>query len=57
MRNCYPFSSMTQIERTEEWNYRYDERLGMLCEDRQPTADEVNIARSEAGAAIKDLCQ
>ncbi len=31
-----------------EWRYRYHERIGILCEDRVPTKEEKQIAKSES---------
>jgi len=31
-----------------EWLYIYRERLGMLCEDRTPTAEQLQMAIREA---------
>lgn len=46
---------MTQAEQTQEWTYRYTERLGLLCADDKPTPEQVAIAESEADAAIAKL--
>ena len=35
-----------------EHAYRYDERLGILCGIRVPTAQEIRIAQSEADVAM-----
>ena len=34
----------------EERKYRYQERLGMICEDREPTAEQKNQAMNESVA-------
>jgi len=39
----------------EEWNYRRDERLGMLCDSAEPEPWMVSIAEKEAQAAIEEL--
>jgi len=46
---------MTEADLKHEWEYRYRERLGMLCEDREPTPDERNMARRCANATILAL--
>ena len=46
---------MTECETKQEWEYRYQERLGLTCEDRDPTPDERNRARREANSAILAL--
>lgn len=38
-----------------EWQYRYNERLSLLCLDADPTPDEQRIARNEADRAIGRL--
>ena len=48
---------MTLTELTAEFDYRYQERLGILCEDREPTDAEKKIAHDEAYAAIIELNQ
>lgn len=44
---------MTKDEIGKEWQYRYQERLGILCEDQDPTPEQRKIARDEATEAIK----
>lgn len=39
---------MTESEIQAEWKYRYSERLGMMCEDREPTMEQKAIAFREA---------
>ncbi len=46
---------MNDAELREEWNYRYQERLGILCEDRVPTSEEDQIARKEADETVAKL--
>ena len=48
---------MTLTELTAEFDYRYQERLGILCEDREPTDEQKAIAHAEAYAAIIELNQ
>ena len=45
----------TREEIEYERQYRYNERLGMLCENREPTPQQMAIARKEADDAIKIL--
>lgn len=40
-----------------EWQYRYDERLAIMCEDREPTEDQKEIARKQADKELKALKQ
>ena len=35
-----------------EWDYRYTERLGILCGAAEPTPAQKRIARQEADVAI-----
>lgn len=44
-------STTTTIQ--DEWTYRYQERLGILCGDREPTEQERAIATAEADQAVK----
>ena len=46
---------MSEQELKREWEYRYQERLALLCEDRDPTPAERNMARRCANQAILDL--
>ena len=39
---------MTMQERRAEWLYRFDERLGILCEDRPATEAQIQMAFQEA---------
>ena len=34
--------------KTEEWSYVFQERLGILCEDRVPTMLELHLASEDA---------
>lgn len=38
-----------------EWQYRYDERLALMCEDREPTEDQRERARKETDKQLKTL--
>jgi len=46
---------MSESDLKHEWQYRYQGRLGMICEDRDPTPTERNLARRCANKAILDL--
>lgn len=47
---------MTEQELQAEWDYRYQERLGILCQSNTPPAPEqVEIATREADEAIRLL--
>lgn len=46
---------MTESEQFAEWQYRYEERLGMLCGDSEPDATAKAIARAEADSAMAEL--
>lgn len=46
---------MTAPELQEEWEYRFNERLGIMCEDREPTPEQVRVARTEADKAVAEL--
>jgi hypothetical protein len=46
---------VTIQELESEFNYHYEERLGILCEDRELTPEQIAIASREAGIAIADL--
>lgn len=45
---------LTDEEHTE-WGYRYQERLGILCDYREPTPEQVALASKEADEAILAL--
>lgn len=41
---------------SKEWNYRFDERIGILTDGkREPTKEEIRIATKEADEAVKLL--
>ena len=46
---------MTEQELNDEWQYRYQERLGILCGAAIPTPEQRTIARNEANEAISKL--
>jgi hypothetical protein len=46
---------MTPEELEIEWKYRYEERLGILCGDAEPTSEQKAIALKEANQAIIEL--
>lgn len=39
----------------DEWNYRRDERIAILCGDSAPTPAQIAIADREADEAIEAL--
>lgn len=39
----------------EEYRYRYLERIGMMCEDREPTPEQREYARQEALKAVEQF--
>ena len=39
---------MTPTDLAIEHRYRIEERLGILCEDREPTEEQYQLARREA---------
>jgi hypothetical protein len=42
-------------EAKAEYDYRVTERLGIMCGEGEPTLEQINIAHSEAAAAIAEL--
>lgn len=38
----------------EEQRYRYHERIGIMCADQKPNADQEFIAMTEAMACVED---
>lgn len=46
---------MTQQELKAEFDYRYSERIAILCVTEQPTDSQVDIAFNEACEAVKQL--
>lgn len=47
-----PFPDMTDEERKAEFNYRFQERLGLLCEDQEPTPEQLLMAHDEAELTV-----
>lgn len=41
----------------EEREYVFQERLGIICEGRDPTAEEIAIASAEADRRMAELAQ
>lgn len=41
---------MTAFELQQEWRYRYEERLGILCGASEPDTIQIAIAKAEADA-------
>ena len=54
-----PFDNMkidwSSEELKIEWKHVYETRLGILCEDRQPIPDQIEIATKEADEHIELL--
>lgn len=48
-------TTLTASELRAEYAYRYQERLGILCEDQEPTPEQKRIAHEEATAACNEL--
>jgi hypothetical protein len=46
---------VTAQELADEYRYRVDERLGILCGSATPTKEQMQIAHREAMEAIKKL--
>lgn len=46
---------MTAEELQEEWDYRYHERIGIMCGTAEPTPEQEQLARQEADATIQQL--
>lgn len=46
---------MTLTDLKAEHAYRLQERLGHLCEDREPTPEQLAMAEAEAQAIIERL--
>lgn len=46
MNCCNPI--LTEHEIQVEMAYRYQERLGMLCEDREPDIEQIALATDES---------
>lgn len=47
--------SLTTEEQQEEWRYRYEERLGILCGLDAPTLAQRKLASDEAHAILNKL--
>ena len=39
---------MTQNEQVREWEYRFDERLAILCGTNEPTVEQRKLALQDA---------
>lgn len=46
---------MTTIELQNEWDYRYTERIGIMCGTEEPTEEQKAIAKKEADEAVTIL--
>ena len=44
---------MTKTEREREWHVAYETALGRMCDDREPTERQKQIARIEADEWVK----
>lgn len=45
-------SNPSLSEMMAEWKHVYQTRLGILCEDREPTPEQESIAHQEADRAV-----
>lgn len=45
----------TEEEAAAECRYRFEERLAILCEDKEPIPEQIAIAKKEAGDAMLAL--
>src|SRR5688572_15688581 len=43
------------IMKDPEWTYRYEERLAILTDGKEPTPQQIRIAKDEADEAVKKL--
>lgn len=46
---------MSLKELYTEYDYRISERLGILCEDRRPTPEQLAIAEAEARQWLRQM--
>jgi hypothetical protein len=46
---------MTQRELDIEWQYRLEERLGIMCGGENPTPEQMQLATVEADIAVMRL--
>jgi hypothetical protein len=46
---------MNAQEKKEEFNYRFQERLGMMSEAGEPTTEQVRQAEAEAKSAVAEI--
>lgn len=46
--------STDPYEQSEEYRYRYEERLGILCGSEEPTEAQIKMARDEADQWVKE---
>lgn len=51
MNTPNPPTGLSESDRAE-WCYIYTERLGISCEDRAPTMEQIKHARQEADRAV-----
>lgn len=45
----------TESELAKEWQYRYEERLAILCGKDEPTESQIVLAKQDADATINAL--
>lgn len=48
-------TSPTLAQLMAEWDVTYHTRLGIMCEDRQPTPEQECIAHEEADRAVLEM--
>lgn len=48
-------TNMTGQFISDEWNYRVQERLGILCGTDEPTPEQREMAEKDANNAIREL--
>jgi len=46
---------VTISEQTAEFNYRYNERLALLCGTEKPSTQQIQIAFDEAEKSVQEL--
>lgn len=46
---------MNEKEKLAEYNYLYEERLGIMCGEGRPTCEQIAIAKQEAKAALRSI--
>lgn len=46
---------MTLAEMTAEWEFRKQERLGILCVDGTPTLEQIKLAEGDADRWLREF--